>query len=54
MDFECYRTNIYWHKLRYSHICQPLEHLEQRSLTWSSKIKLFQKLNILLHKKLAD
>ena len=42
MDFECYRTNIYWHKLRYSHICQPLEHLEQRSLTWSSKIKLFK------------
>ena len=18
----CYRTNIYWHKIRYSHICQ--------------------------------
>ena len=21
---ECYRTNIYWHKIRYSHICQQL------------------------------
>ena len=20
---ECYRTNIYWHTIRYSHICQP-------------------------------